>query len=186
MEIGSFEQFFSLPYSQYSYLTTITRGVQIWSETEPFGLVLRPSKSSTWIPTPAASNDQSLMEIIVNAYNSSLSYMINRCQMYLNIVSLYDLLLFDKTEVHQSFIYGQKPPSRVSSLYWPDFPYPPRHYWIIWQQFIFKHIRPLLSTLNIQGCSTRSHTFTTSYFKHVSQPHLYRISEGGNYGVQIV
>lgn len=40
MEIGSFEQFFSLPFSQYSDLTTITMGIQIWSETEPFCLVL--------------------------------------------------------------------------------------------------------------------------------------------------
>jgi len=29
--------------------------------------------------------------------------------MYLNITSLYDLLLFDKAEVHPSYIYGQKP-----------------------------------------------------------------------------
>jgi hypothetical protein len=73
METGFFDQFFSISYSQYHHLTTITICIQIWRETEPFGLVLRPAKSKTWLPTPAALNDRPLMELAVSSYESSLS-----------------------------------------------------------------------------------------------------------------
>ncbi len=40
LEIVSFQQFFSQSYLWYGHLATKSMGVQIWSETEPYGLTL--------------------------------------------------------------------------------------------------------------------------------------------------
>jgi len=63
IEVWSFQQFLTLPYSQYSHLSTVSFCIQLWRETELFSLNLQPAPQATWIPTPIASNDIALMVI---------------------------------------------------------------------------------------------------------------------------
>jgi hypothetical protein len=73
----------------------------------------------TWIPVPLGQGDISLMEIATFVYNSKGSVMINYCRTYLNIISIYDLLLLDQVEIHPDYMKGIRPPSRVSYIIWP-------------------------------------------------------------------
>lgn len=83
LEIVSFQQFFSQSYLRYGHLATKSMGVQIWSETEPYGLTLWPSLETTWLPSSLGHNDIPLMEIATNVYNTTGSAMINWCRLYL-------------------------------------------------------------------------------------------------------
>lgn len=87
MEIGTFDQLFSLSFSQYSHLATISMCIQIWRETEPQGVLLRPAKNTTWTRTKMACNDKLIMEITIAKYEPKLSFLINQCRIYLRITS---------------------------------------------------------------------------------------------------
>jgi len=96
LEIGLFCQFFSSSYLRCGHLTTTSIGIQIWSELEPLGIHLCPAQNIIWTPPPLAKGDTPIMEIATKVYDKKGSLMINRCRMFLNIISLFDLLLWDR------------------------------------------------------------------------------------------
>ena len=107
---------------QYGHLVTKSMGVQIWSETEPHGLILRPDPSSTWIPHSLGTNDTPLMEVATTVYNPKGSAMINPCRLYLHVISLYDILTYDLQGIHPSYKQGERPPVRHLTIHWPNYP----------------------------------------------------------------
>ena len=172
MEVGTFDQFFSTSFLQYGHLAILTMCKQIWSETEPCGVMLRPSKGTMWTPCPAAPNDCSLKEIAITAYNSNLSYMINWCRIYLQIILVYDTMLMDRPEIHPSFIEGQRPPSRISNLVWPNVHRPPKTYWNMWKKFLFQHVKPYIQCIDGSFFCNANHYYSFPFYKHVSSHHL--------------
>jgi hypothetical protein len=62
MEIWTFTQFLTLPYESYGHLATIVTCVQLWWDTEPYGLYMHPASQITWTPDPLSCVDISLME----------------------------------------------------------------------------------------------------------------------------
>ena len=50
IEIGTFTQFFTLPYSTYGHLATTSYCTQLWRELEPKGLLLQPFANTTCTP----------------------------------------------------------------------------------------------------------------------------------------
>jgi hypothetical protein len=115
----------------------------------PFDVFLRPAKDITWIPQPLGTNDIALMEIVTSKYDKKGSLMINRCRLYLRIISLYELLLFDCPKIHESYREGTRPPSTDPTFLWPEIPYPPKKYWQLWSHFLKFHIIPWISKLGI-------------------------------------
>jgi hypothetical protein len=77
--------------------------------------------------------------------------MINRCRIYLQVISLYDLLLFLRSEIHQSYILSEPQPSPISAILWPTFPQPAKHYWKVWSHFIHFRIQPMINKWNSYG-----------------------------------
>jgi hypothetical protein len=69
MELGIFSQFFSSSYSQYRHLATISLCVQIWRETEPFRVFLKPTSNATWTPHPLGADNIPLMELATSVYD---------------------------------------------------------------------------------------------------------------------
>jgi hypothetical protein len=61
MEVGSFSQFLTIPYETFGHLAAMVTCVQLWRNTEPFGLHMCPAESVSWTPTLIAPGDQSLM-----------------------------------------------------------------------------------------------------------------------------
>jgi hypothetical protein len=89
LEVGTFDQLFSTSFTQYSRLAMTRMCVQIWRRTEPNGLLLKPSTDATWIPPLTNANDKSLMDIATSHFSESQSYMINRCRLYLQVISYF-------------------------------------------------------------------------------------------------
>jgi hypothetical protein len=52
MEIGTFDQFLTMPFDTYGHLATNVLCVQLWRDTEPYGLLAHPASNITWTPTP--------------------------------------------------------------------------------------------------------------------------------------
>jgi hypothetical protein len=128
MEVELFSQFLSQSFEHFGHLATISLMVQLWQETEPFGLTLIPAHNTTWTPHPLFHGDIPIMELAAQTYNARGSLMINHCQMFLQIISFGDLLLFNSNEIHPSYIEGNIPPSRLSLLLWPEIGRPPKNY----------------------------------------------------------
>ncbi len=62
IEIGTFQQFFTLPFTQYGHLATKTLVKTLWGETEPNNLQIRASTTATWTPAPQGATDRALMD----------------------------------------------------------------------------------------------------------------------------
>jgi hypothetical protein len=172
MEVGTFSHFFTIPYECYGHLATEVTCVQLWRETEPYGLQLRCAPTVSWVPDPITSFDKSLMNIAVSKYNKKGSYIINKCRIYLQVLSVMDLLIFGTVEVHPSYMKGTIPPSRVSLILWPQTPTPPKHYWSLWTHFLRFYIKPIIDKENLHWEDVSQYRFRPSFFKHRYTPHL--------------
>jgi hypothetical protein len=54
------------------------------------------------------------MGIAMKLYDTRGSNMMNKCRIYLKIISLFNLLLFDTDTIHPSYLQGKTLPSRIS------------------------------------------------------------------------
>jgi len=145
IEVSMFTQFFSIPYSQYGHLASISMVNQIWRETKPYDVILKPTKGIVWVPTPLHKHDIALMDIATSVFNKKGSTIINKCRAYLHLFSLFDLLMFNKPKIHAAYSGGDRPPSKSPFILWPDILRPPKKFWGLWSQFINLHVTPLLS-----------------------------------------
>jgi len=179
IETGSFMQFFSLPYKTHTHMITTSFVKQLWYELEPYGLYLKPAQNATWVPTPLDNDDISLIDIATQIYNAKGSAIINRCRLYLQFISTYDLLLFHSTEIHPAYLTGCRPPSRRSPMLWPTIPPPPPPHpppqknWGLWGHFLRYHVFPKISNTKHFWGRVTAIRMLPSFFKHRHTPHLY-------------
>jgi hypothetical protein len=129
LDIGLFGQFFKSSFQTYSHLASPSFCVQIWGELEDLGLSLRPSVTSTWTPEPLCSSDQPIMHLACKVFSKKGSAMINRCRMYLQLISIADLLTSSSGIIHPAYFDGQLPLGRVSTITWPSIPRPQDCIW---------------------------------------------------------
>jgi len=76
------------------------------------------------------------MELATQKYDKKESIMINRCRLYLQPISIYELLTYDLSQIHPSYKAKEIPPSRSHNIYWPQFAKPPRHFCQLWHHFL--------------------------------------------------
>jgi hypothetical protein len=152
--------------------------VQIWRELELFGIHLVPANKSTWILSPVTKDDIPLMEIASKTYSKKGSCMINRCNFFLHLFSIFDLLIFNMMDIHPAHQHGEKPLSWESPMLWQNIPSPPKRYWKFWTHFLHCVTRPMLSTSSLRWCPTIHSRWTPRFFKHRMSPHLYSLCEG--------
>jgi hypothetical protein len=93
IEAGSFRQLFQLPFYLYSPLVSSSFCVQLWSELEPRGIILKPASSTIWAPSPLFNRDRSITDIIIHQYDTLTATKLNRCCIYLQIISIADLFI---------------------------------------------------------------------------------------------
>jgi len=133
---------------------------------------------STWTPNPLTPEDIPIMELAVEHYNKKGSSMINCCRVYLQVISIFDLLLFEKNEIHPAYLVGLQPDSCTSTILWPPLPRPPKRYWGLWGSFLRNYIIPLMDRVPNGWKFSNIPRFTSFYFKHHHTPHLYRFQDG--------
>jgi hypothetical protein len=175
LEIGLFDQFFNTSFQTYSHLASPSFCVQILGELEDLGLSLCPSITSTWTPEPLCSSDQPIMRLACKVFSKKGSAKINRCRMYLQLISIADLLTSSSGQIHPAYFAGQFPLGRVSTITWPSFPRPPRSYWGIWSYFLRTHVLPLISHSTLANEKIIHSRFRPTYYKHTKSWNLYRV-----------
>ncbi len=180
LETGLLSNFLEQPYATYGFLTTQTLIKQIWAEMEPFGLTLRHSKSSVWSPQPQGQNDFSLMDFALGKYSEYESNLLNRYRLYLQVISLYDILQYDLKAVHTDIKRGDRIHSRRSSIFWVNFQRPPKKAKKVWEHFITTYIEPSLLTLQLRWDTTAKPNYLNKYFISSSDNRLYFINDGTN------
>lgn len=175
LEVGTFSQFLSLPFDTYGQLATSITCFQFWHDTEPFGLHLCSAPNITLTPNPISLHNRSLMEIAVWIYDYKGSSIINRCHIYLQVISTLDLLIFGTQNIHPSYLTGEIPPSRESNILCPPVPCPPKHYWRLRSHFIQFHITPITKTTVTDWASVQIIRYSPLFYKHHFSPHLYQV-----------
>ena len=120
-----------------------------WEETEPNNIQLHAATNIAWTPSPLGVGDYALMEIATQHYQRKDSMMINRCRLYLQIFSVYDIITYDGKAIYPEIMRGERVTSRTSTKFWVEFPKPPKRYFTIWKEFLATYIRPMLQNMRI-------------------------------------
>ncbi len=105
LETGLLQPFMSSSYETYGVATT-TLLKCIWAQTEPFGLLLKPNTESYWLPTLQGYGDIAIMEDVQRFYDRESCIKLNRCHLYFQVVTLYDLIVYDGSQVHPEYYSG--------------------------------------------------------------------------------
>jgi hypothetical protein len=109
------------------------------------------------------------MDLAISKYDKRGSSMINRCRLYLQVISIFDLLIFGKSDVHPLYLEGEIPPSRTSLILWPQHPRPPKHFW---------KLTPILLKMPIDWGHVTKYRYSPFFYKHRHLHHLYQLVDG--------
>ncbi len=115
-------------------------------ETEPRGMCLSPAQNTIWTPKLQGNDDFPIIEYATSLYSQKDVQRINRYRLYLQLIIFYDLITYDGSQIHPDLLLGSRIASRKSTIYWIDFPKPPKKDLALWQAFLNMYIKPLLSS----------------------------------------
>jgi len=177
IDLGSNSPMFDLPYESYGHLVTPSFCVQLWSELEPKGLLLRPSAGTYWTPTLLFKIDQFIMDIVILHYDPTQSAMINKCRIYLHLFSICNLLIMGTDTIHPAYLEGHRSSSRKSTITWPAIPRPPQRYWALWNDFITRYAVPIIQTTSLPWNTISEYHFHPVFYKHRFSTGLYTIDD---------
>ncbi len=97
---------------------------EIWQEMKTNGLSLTPAEDITWTSQLQRRDDFALMDFISSKYSKPLATQLNRYHLYLQLITFYNTITYDGTQIHPNIINGQPIKSRLSLLYWVQFTKP--------------------------------------------------------------
>jgi hypothetical protein len=118
------------------------------------------------------------MEIACRHYTKKDAIHINRYRLYLRVISLYDLLTYDRKQIHPEFTCGKRVLSRTSTIHWVDFPKPPKKDATLWISFLNTHGKPI-TTRPIEWDPSSSPTYRTKFMASTTTDKLYQYSDQG-------
>jgi hypothetical protein len=179
IESGLLQPFLTSSYATYGHYITKTLMKRLWEETEPNGLILSPADGEMWIPQPQGHQDIPIMELVARYYSKKETNMLNRYRLYLQVISIYDLITYKGDAIHPAYTKGNRPLSRISTIYWVDFPKPPKKYRILWQNFLSTHIEPLIKQIQIQWNTSAKPNYNTSYYYSATMETIYVQTQTG-------
>jgi hypothetical protein len=183
LETGLLTPFLSSSYERYGAFATHTLIKCIWAHTEPFGLYLQPDPKNYWLPSLQGTDDIAIMEDIQNFFDSATCIKINRCRLYYQVITLYDLLTYDGTQIHPEYTSGNRPSSRVSVIHWVNFNKPPRNYLKLWNDYLNHYVQPRIPNLNFSWNTKVSPHYNTSYHISTRNGKLYFNTSSNEYRV---
>jgi hypothetical protein len=89
--------------------------------------------SNQWIPSLARIGDMALMEHFVKAgYPAAQLTQLNRCRLYLQVITLADIVSADGSLILPEAFIGVPLSDRKSDLKWPNQQRPPSKDWAVW------------------------------------------------------
>lgn len=120
IEIGTCDPFFSCSYAVHGYLATTTLSTCLWVETEPFSLCIQGSSTAHWCSSRQGTQDMAIMEYATTHFSAEDSFKINRCRIYLQVVTLFDLCTYSGAMIHPEIKRNEWIQSRTSTILWPS------------------------------------------------------------------
>jgi hypothetical protein len=148
--IGTIQPVFTLPFSLYGHLVGDYWLVSIWKHLSQIGFTLEVEDA--WCPTLPRQNDASIMELaFLHNFSPQQLREINSCRLYLQVITVSDIVNAQGTCILQSAIKGERESSRVSSLHWPNWQRPSS--WNSWRRLL--HHISIRGRL-VQGCGIPS------------------------------
>jgi hypothetical protein len=129
--VGSDIPFFHLPFKKYekwiepSWLTSIWKLVSLTKFTV--------SVRRAWQPTLQRKNDIMLMQFFISLnFNPTQLETLNRCRIYLQVISLSDITSVDGSRIVPTILQGLPLTDRKSTLSWPTQQRPKPSEWALW------------------------------------------------------
>lgn len=163
LEVGTMLPILQESYQAYGALATHTLVKQIWAETEPIGLQLRAAHSQTWHPIPQGHHDCTIMELASRTYSNKHLNLINRYRLYLQVITIYNLIQYDRRAIHPEIMRGDRVLSRESKFFWVDFPRPPKSYKKVWKEFITELAQPYIKNQMLKWTTSARPTYHVIY-----------------------
>jgi hypothetical protein len=178
-EVGIFEQVLTAPFMTYGHLGTQSLIKTIWAETEPNNLTLRATEECAWHPRPMGTNDVAIMSIAVKHYSKSDTQKINRCRLYLQLFSIYDIITYAGPQIHPDILMGKCVESRTSLYYWVDFKRPPKRFFQTWKEFLLNYVTPILQNTDLHWYTNQSPNYRSTFQYSSYTNRLYQKIESG-------
>jgi hypothetical protein len=105
--------------------------------------------------------------------------LLNRYRIYLQVTSLFDIMTYDLKQIHPDIMKGNRIPSQTSTIYWVDFPTPPKKAKKILIEFITNLIIPYTTSMNRTWNEFCTPMYHVTYFTSRDKTHLYHKSITG-------
>lgn len=118
-----------------------------------------------------------MIDLALDAYNKKGAKMINYCRLHLQVISIADILTYDLKHIHTSYRVCERPPSRQSHLFWPDFPPPPKHFKKLWSRFIHTIVTSYITKKPLTWMKPALPRYKNIFFRHHADFHMYKIVE---------
>jgi hypothetical protein len=185
LETGLMQPFLASSYESYGSLATTTLLKCLWAQTEPFGLFLQPDTTTYWLPKLQGLNDIAIMEDVRTFYNMEDSIKINRCRLYFQVITLYDLITYDGTQIHPDYTSNNRVQSRKSLIHWVDFNKPSKKNFTLWNEYISMYVAPRIKNNIIKWNRDTNPHYNNTYYTlsyngrlyHQMSPDTYHIHE---------
>lgn len=131
LAVGSSTSVFQLPPSTYVNWIDACWLVSLWIFLHK--VQLHVTTSTHWMPKTLRQYDKILMDyFIALGYTASALGALNRCRIYLQIITLSDIVSADGSSIMPGVFHGIPLEDRVSTLKWPCQQRPPARDWELW------------------------------------------------------
>ena len=135
LETGLIGNIFDYEYSKFGFLTQPSWLRHLWHECDKHGIALNGKYAQ---PQLTRENDFCLMERLCNSnhFTKQQILIINRCRIYLQVITLADISDSSGGFVTEYAYAGNKSTDRNSKYVWPNQIKPPPRHWILWRDAI--------------------------------------------------
>ena len=145
IELGTSEHLFDLEYREWELLMTKSWLKSLWEFTDRYNITVRGNYTT---PRPTREYDRFLMEVVMTEkrrlFDDNEIKIINRCRVYLQVMTLGDIATTDGYQIAHRVREGIVDSNRRSSYKWPYQTRPTRGEWKIWKKAIQYAWQPLL------------------------------------------
>ena len=153
IELGSTKILFHLDYQTWSPLLTNCWTKSLWRFVKEYNINLQGKYDK---PTKVCERDEGIMDVLVNALTSNNTtedeiLIINRCRLYLQIVTLSDICCSDGLRIDHDIYVGERNEDRKSRWIWPEQARPNTKEWETWKRTIDIIIQPYLQKIGWLG-----------------------------------
>ena len=135
LELGLMHNFFTTPYNKFGHLTQRSWIRHLWESCSKHNITLRGKYA---MPVLQREHDIGLMDTLISSrtFSKQQEAAINRCRIYLQAVTLSDIVDGAGLSVSKQAYDGYRDIFRVSKWTWPNQERPPLKDWRLWRDAI--------------------------------------------------